>query len=278
MAGRFTSGTFPVREEDPPSTIGNFRSRSRVSDDRGKRGAERYPGAPMPGPDVNYRRAYGCGSAGRKAAAQQMGSFAASEQGRLRDGVAGYAGHHLERCGRREGRPPGSRRHLPVEPAGNALARFSLPPAGSSNWVAPRQQQFPAAQQAAIKISPRLRSPAQQALPACPTLKEMARPVSNEGMPVMRPGAPQGSRPKGAAPLLNPILSRRPRPTPVLFASISPARPSAEGRARRRAWYDKFLAVSAPTLDWGKKESRQSMKGARKRYAPERVSKTAAPY
>lgn len=243
--------------------------------------AERYLAAraELKDPVVDYRRAQWTWISGRrKAAAQQMGAFAlTNESGPMRD-VASRAYAELAiwslMVGDRSGGANLAQKALSLagpQSAGNALvARFlSQPAASSSEWAVRAEQQFPGPSQTAIKNFSLTYALLlnQQFQPALLLLREMwanGSPTADESLPVMLAWCNlETGHIKEAAPLLrsNPIPSSSgltpytgfyiPR---ILYLRGLLA--EKEGRASEaRANYDKFLAVSGPDpLLWGEEK------------------------
>jgi tetratricopeptide (TPR) repeat protein len=243
--------------------------------------AERYLAARVEAKDpiVDYRRAQWTWISGRrKAAAQQMGTFAlANEAGPLRD-IAARAYAELAiwslESGDREGAVRLSQKALsiagPASAANALVAKFlASPAAGSSEWAVRAEQQFPGPAQSALKNFALAYALLlnQQFQPAGLLLRQMweaGSPTADEGLPVMLAWCDlQTGRVKDAAPLLasNPIPSANGLTPYTSFyiprlLYLRGLLAEKEGRAAdARTYYDKFLALSGPDpLLWGEEK------------------------
>ncbi|MEO8597459.1 MAG: tetratricopeptide repeat protein [Candidatus Solibacter sp.] len=247
--------------------------------------ADRYLAAQAASKDlvVEYRRAQWTWISGRrKAAAQQMGAFAlANEGGPLRE-VASRAYSELAiwslMFGDRTGAASLAQKALSLagaSSAGNALvARFlTLPPASSSEWAVRAEQQFPGAQQTAIKnfslaYALLLNQEFQPALLLLRQMWENGTPTADEGLPVMLAWCYlETGRVKEASALLrgNPVPSSNGLTPYTAFyiprlLYLRGVLAEKEGRASdARDAYQKFLTLSGPDpLMWGEeKKARQ---------------------
>jgi len=207
-----------------------------------------------------------------------MGAFAlANEAGPLRD-IASRAYAELAIWSLMFGDRPGgealAQKALSIAgpaSAGNALvARFlSQAPASSSEWVVRAEQQFPGAQQTAIKNFSLAYALIlnQQFQPAMLLLRQMwdnGSPTADEGLPVILAWCYlETGRGKDAAPLLrnNPVPSVNGLTPYTAFyipriLYLRGLLAEKEGRASdARPYYDKFLAISGPNpLIWGEEK------------------------